>query len=236
MASSGTYSFAPSAGDIVLNAFAHVQLRRWELTIQHLEDAAMQANMLMVDFSNRNPNRWAMETQDFSLSQGVATYNLATRTVAIAIAYIDTEVNDQTNSRVIGPFSATDYAAVPVKEQQAPPTAYFFSLLTPTPTITLWPVPDGNGPYLLRVQTFRQMQDVVLAGGVGVDTPFRFLDAFTTGLAARLARLYPEKLKNPVQDRQELEGLYKERFGLAAAQDQERTPMRVQPDFSGYYR
>lgn len=236
MASSGTYSFAPSAGDLILNAFGMVQLRRWELTTQHLEDAYLQANLLMVDFSNRNPNRWAMELQDVSLSQGTPTYNLATRTVGVAIAYIDTTSGDTTTSRVIGPFSAADYAALPVKLQQAPPTAYFFSLLTPTPTVSVWPTPDANGPYTLRLQTFRQMQDVTLAGGVGLDTPYRFLDAFTTGLAARLARIYPEKLKNPTSDRQELEAAYEARFNLAAQQDQERTPMYVRPDFSGYTR
>lgn len=235
MASSGTYNFAPSAGDLILNAFGMIQLRRWELTIQHLEDAYMQANLLMVDFSNRNPNRWAIETQEISLSQGTPTYNLAARTVGVAIAYIDTTSGSTTTSRVIGPFSAVDYAAVPIKLQQAPPTAYFFSLLTPIPTVSLWPTPDDGGPYTLKLQTFRQMQDVVIAGGVGVDTPYRFLDAFTTGLAARLAVIYPEKLTDP-QKPEKLQAAYEARFNLAASQDQERTPMYVQPDFHGYYR
>lgn len=235
MASSGTYSFAPSAGDLVLNAFGMIQLRRWELTTQHLEDAAMQANLLMVEFSNRNPNRWAMETQSVSLSESTPTYNLADRTVGVAIAYIDTTSGSTTQSRVIGPFSAADYAAVPVKLQEAPPTAFFFSLLTPTPTVTVWPVPDGNGPYTLRLQTFRQMQDVVLPGGVGVDAPYRFLDAFTTGLAWRLGRIYPEKLKSPTT-LGDLKADYEAAFLLAAQQDQERTPMYVRPIFNGYFQ
>lgn len=235
MASSGTYSFAPSAGDLVLNAFGMIQIRRWELTTQHLEDAAMQANLLMVEFSNRNPNRWAMELQSVSLSQGTPTYNLADRTVGVAIAYIDTTSGSTTTSRVIGPFSAADYAAVPVKLQEAPPTAFFFSLLTPTPTVSVWPVPDANGPYTLRLQTFRQMQDITLAGGVGVDAPYRFLDAFTTGLAWRLGRIYPEKLTNP-NTLPSLKADYEAAFLLAAQQDQERTPMYIRPTFSGYFQ
>lgn len=234
MASSGTYAFAPSAGDLILSAFGMIQLRRWELTVQHLEDAYMQANLLMVDFSNRNPNRWAIETQSVTLQEGVPTYNLADRTVGVAIAYIEKTANGTTTSRVIGPFSAADYAAVPVKAQEAPPTAFFFSLLTPTPTVTLWPVPDADATYTLKLQTFRQMQDVVLAGGVGVDTPYRFLDAFATGLAARLAVVYPEKLKDPNKAR-DLQAAYESRFILAAQQDQERTPMYIRPTFAGYF-
>src|SRR5262249_11915434 len=113
MATSGTYAFAPSAGDLILNSFGMIQVRRWELTQQHLIDAYMQSNLQMVDFSNRNPNRWAMETLTVPLSQGVPTYDLETRTIAVAIAYIDTSAGTPpvVTSRVIGPLSATDYAS-----------------------------------------------------------------------------------------------------------------------------
>jgi len=234
MTTTGTYSFAPSAADIVLNAFGMIQIRRPEITQQHLEDAYMAANMLMVDFSNRNPQRWGMETQSQVLSEQTATYELTARTLAIAIAYIDTTQNDVTTSRVLGPISATDYASIANKAQEGPPTSYFFSLLT-TPTITVWPVvpEDSDITYTLRMQTFRQMQDVSLPGGYTVDTPYRFLDAFSTGLAARLVVLYPEKAKLSAGD---LEALFEKRFKLAAQTDQEKTPMMIRPMMQGYWR
>lgn len=235
MATSGTYAFNPSAGDIVLNAFGMIQLRRWELTTQHLTDAAFHANMLMVDISNRNPNRWVMETQEIALSSGTPTYNLADRTVAVSIVTIRQTINSVSSDRVIGPLSAADYEALPNKAQLAAPTSYFFSLLTPTPTISLWPTPNATSTYTARVQTFRQLQDVVLAGGVTMDSPYRFLDAITTGMAARLAVVYPEKLPYP-EKAKELDAAYQSRFLLAAAQDQESTPMYVQPLMRGYYR
>lgn len=235
MATSGTYAFNPSAGDIVLNAFGMIQIRRWELTTQHLVDANFQANLLMVDISNRNPNRWVMETQEIALSSGSPTYNLANRTVAVSIVSIRKTVNSVSTDRVIGPISATDYESLPNKAQLAPPTSYFFSLLTPTPTITLWPVPNADSTYTARVQTFRQLQDVNLAGGTTVDSPYRFLDAIATGMAARLAVVYPEKLPYPEKAAQ-LDAAYQSRFLLAAAQDQESTPMYVRPETSGYYR
>lgn len=235
MATSETYAFNPSAGDIILNAFGMIQIRRWMLTTQHLVDANFQANLLMVDISNRNPNRWVMETQEIALSDGVSAYNLENRTVAVSIVSIRQTINGVSSDRVIGPLSATDYESLPNKAQLAPPTSYFFSLLTPTPTITFWPVPNADSTYTARVQTFRQLQDVSLAGGTTVDSPYRFLDAITTGLASRLAVVYPESLPYPDKAK-ELDAAYQSRFLLAAGQDQESTPMYVRPEMSGYYR
>lgn len=234
MATTNTYSFAPSAGDLILNAFGMIQIRRPQLTQEHLENAYSAANMVMVDFSNRNPNRWAMETQDITLVQGTPTYSLTTRTLAIALAYIDTTNGSIVTSRVLGPLSATDYSSMPVKLQQGPPTSFFFNLLTPTPTVSVWPCPDGNGPYTLRLQTFRQMQDVQLAGGVGIDSPYRFLDAVLFGIASRLAVYYPPA--PPALGAADLEQAYLAKFALAAQRDQESTPMYVRPMMAGYFR
>ena len=82
------------------------------------------------------------------------------------------------------------------------------------------------------MQTFRQMQDVRLSNGSTLDTPYRFLDAFSTGMAARLAVLYPEKVPPKV----DFDALYERRFLLAAQKDQERTPMYVRPQMGGYFR
>lgn len=235
MTTTGTYIFAPSAGDLILNAFGMIQIRRPQITQEHLLDAFMCASMTMVDFSNRNPNRWAMETQDIALTQGVPTYSLTTRTLAIALAYIDTTSGSTVQSRVIGPLSATDYSSMPVKLQQGAPTSFFFNLLTPTPAVSVWPCPDANGPYLLRLQTFRQMQDVQLAGGLGIDTPFRFLDAALHGIASRLAVYYPPKDPRAM-GAAELDTAYQSKFNLAASRDQESTPMYIRPQTGGYFR
>lgn len=77
---------------------------------------------------------------------------------------------------------------------------------------------------------FRQCQDVDLTNGQSVDSPYRFLDAFTTGLAARLAESYrPEKEAH-------LNQRFEERFARAARRDQENVPIRIMPDLSSYFR
>ncbi len=234
MTSTNSYNFAPSAADLVLNAFGMIGVRRPEVTQQHLEDAYMAANLLMVDFTNRSPNRWTMETQSQVLSEQTASYDMTARTLAIAIAYIDTTSNGVTTSRVLGPISATDYASIPNKSQEATPTSYWFNLLS-TPTITVWPVVplNSNVTYTLRMQTFRQIQDVQISSGSTLDTPYRFLDAFSTGLAARLGILYPPKEPGKVEM---LDAVFEKRFRLAAQTDQEKTPLYIRPQMSGYFR
>lgn len=236
MTTSGTYVYNPSAAHIVTSAFGMIQIRRPELGTAHLLDAATALNMLMVDFSNRNPHRWAMETQSQILTVGTSLYTLTGRTLAVALATITQNNLD----RVIGPMSATDYAALPNKAQAGPPTSFFFNLQI-VPTLTIWPVPDST--YLattatLNLTTFRQMQDVDLSGGQTVDSPYRFLDAITTGLAFRLGHIYPDaliKAKGP-SALADLEQLYEKRMLIACSRDRQRTPLFLTPGLSGYYR
>ena len=120
---------------------------------------------------------------------------------------------------------------IPQKAITAPPTAFWFYLGS-APTVTLWPVPDDatiDAGATLNLMTFRQAQDVKLGDGSSVDCPFRFLDAFTTGLAARLAELYrPEK-----EDK--LNARYEQRIARAIKRDQENVNLTITPNFQGYY-
>jgi hypothetical protein len=229
LGATGTYTFAPSAADLILYAFSLINLRRTELTTSHYVDAGMAANLTMVDISNRNPHRFAMELQSVSLVKGTAAYSLAARTIAVPIVTVAVTTGGSTVERVLGPISAYEYQALPTKATQGPPTAYFFSLLA-TPTLTFWPTPDASSTYTANVQSYRQMQDVDLTNLQGVDNPYRFFDAFATGVAARLAESYaPAKAPG-------LYALYEMRMKLAQGRDQESVPLTIVPALSSYYR
>lgn len=232
MSTTQTYAFNPSAADVVLNAYGMIGLRRAALNTEHFENAAYAAQMVGVDFTNRNPNRWQMATLEIPLVEDDAEYNLQPETVLVSVVYIDTDDAGSPQTRVLGPLSATEYASIANKEQNGVPTSYFFNLLTPTPTITLWPVPDASPTYTMRVQTFKQQQDFSIRGGLTVDTPYRFLDAFTFGLAARLAVYYPPEKGLGAAD---LDSVYERKFALAAALDQERVSLKLTPGISGYF-
>ena len=228
-ATTGTYTFAPSAGDLVHYAFSLCNLRRTELSTPHYADAEMAANFAMIEMSNCNPLRFARETIPITLTQGQATYALPNRILTVFITTIATGSGATLVERVLGPISDYEYQAMPNKAEQAPPTSYFFSLLA-IPTITFWPTPDNGGPYTANVSTFRQMQDVDLTNGYGVDAPYRFLDALTTNVAARLADSYSPARAADLYMKAE------KRMQLAQGRDQESTPISILPGLSSYYR
>lgn len=234
MTTSGTYAFNPVAGEVFAAAFGMCGVRRTEITTQHLADANYHANMVMVDFSNRNPNQWALEIQQVPLVATVNTYNLTNRTIAIAAAYVSTTVGGTVNDRIISSMSAAEYAAIPIKSQQGFPNSYWLNLANPIPTIHIYYTPDAAFTYTLNLTTFRQMQDLSPANGQTLDAPYRFLDAFTTGLAARLATVYPDpKRPNLPKD---YEALYERRMQLASGTDQENVNLYITPGLQGYFR
>ena len=223
MTSSGTYAYAPANSDLLTLAFRRAGVRRVDLTSEHIADGVAEMRMQAVDWANRNPNRWLLETQAIPLVPAAATYSVDARIVETAIVYY----NDGQRDRVMGPLSAAEYGAIANKTIQAPPTAYWFNL-SRAPSITLWPVP--NQAYTLNIQSFRQMQDLNVANGETPDIPFRFYDAFVAGLAARLAEIYNAAKADWLGSQ------YEQKFHLAAAMDQEQVPLSLVPGLNNYSR
>jgi len=228
MTSSGTYSFNPALSDVVLSAYSRIQIRRAELLAEHLTDAAREANYLLIEFNNKQPNLWRSELQTVPLIAGTATYTLPSRTVMILAAYIRTGSGISQNDRLIFPISTYEYASYPNKNTQSFPSVFWFDRQI-IPQVTLWAVPDATLTYTLLLQTATQIQDANLPGGETADLPNRFLDAFVAGLAYRLARIW----------KPELEAARKtdavEAWGVAATQDVEDVQMTIAPGIGGYY-
>ena len=229
MTSSGTYNFSPSAADTISMAYARVGVRRTALTQEHMTDALMESNFLLSEFSNLQPLLWRSELISQALTQGTATYTLPGRVVMILICYIETGSGTSVQDRVLGPLSTVEYDSIPNKTNQAPSTSFWLNRQI-TPTITFWPVPDGNGPYTAYMQCVTQVQDVAMTNGTTLDLPYRFLDAFVAGLSARLARLHaPDRY---MEARAEADRTWQ----IAATQDVENTPFFITPGISSYYR
>lgn len=224
-----TFNFAPSAGDIIVNAFQRIQVRPTEILISHLQQAVSELNFLFSRLSNLQRNLWTTDLQSAPLTQGQATYSVPAETVMITNAYIRTGSGTAAVDRMIYPISETEYAALANKNTQGTPSQYWFNRLI-SPTITFYLTPDGEGPYTLYYYRVRQLQDAKLTNSMNVEVPYRWLDAVTANLAHRLARIY----------KPELEGIRKqdadEAWMIAAQQDTENVPMYITPDLTGYYR
>ena len=228
MTTSNTYTFAPSLGEITLYSYNLIGLRNTSLLAEHMEAARMAANMLLGRWSSQGVNLWTVDLKTIVLVQGQTTYTVPDNTVVMLDAYVTTGTGTSAINRLILPISRTEYASYPNPLQQGFPTTYWFDRLI-SPSVTLWPVPDGNEVSFsyYRVQ---QIQDSNFTNGQQVEIPYYFLEAFVYGLAQRLAMVWaPDKvaLLKPMAD---------ESYAIAAAQNIETAQQYISPMISSYFR
>ena len=75
MATSGTYNFNPSLGEIVLYAYNLCEIRNTAIVQEHMEAARMATNLLLANWANRGVNLWAvdLETVPFVQTPAILT-------------------------------------------------------------------------------------------------------------------------------------------------------------------
>jgi hypothetical protein len=226
LASSGTYNFSISNGEVVLAAFERIKIFPPMLLQHHMATARRELNLLLAEAANRQVNLWKVDLVTTPLVSGTDTYAVDPRTVMILDAWVTTP---QSNDLFITPMSRTEYASINNKSTPGRPTTYWFDRLI-SPTITLWPVPNQAG-FTLSYYRCVQMQDANLPGGETPDLPYLWLDWFIAGMSHRLARPYatPEVEKMRKADAVEA-------WTIAATQNTENVPMTLAPTISGYYR
>jgi len=230
MTTSGTYTFNPSLGELVIYAFNLCGLRGTSVLQEHMQSARMASNMLLSRWANQGVNLWKVDLVTVALVTGQATYNVDTNTVVMLDAYVTNDQTGENIDRIIMPVSRTEYASYPNKEQQGFPTVFWFDRLL-SPTVTLWPVPNvDNGPSTLSYYRVTQIQDSNLSSGQTVDIPYLWMEAFAYGLATRLSQIWaPDKLAllKPFAD---------EAYAIAAEQNVETAATYISPMISGYFR
>ena len=225
MTTSGTYDFNPALGEIVLYAYMNIGIRPAAVLQEHMESARMATNMMLSRWANQGVNLWAVDLITTPLVEGQATYDVDPSTVMILDAYTTAGGPD----RVIMPISRTEYASYPNKTQQGFPTSFWFDRLI-SPTVTLWPVPDGNSATTLKYYRVRRIQDANLRNGQQVEVPYLWLEAFADGLAYRLARIWAPQMAVNLKMQAD------ESYQIAAVQNVENTPVYISPMVSGYFR
>jgi len=228
MSTSGTYAYNPALGEIVLYALNICGVRNTAVLQEHMTSARMAANMILGRWSSQGVNLWAVDQQSVPLVQGQTTYTVPSNTIVMLDAYITTTVNGVSTDRLIMPVSRTEYASYSNKAQQGFPSTFWFDRLL-SPTVTLWPVPDG-GQTTLNYYRLRQVQDSNLTNGQQVEVPVYFLEAFAFALAQRLAMVWaPERAEG-------LKALADESYDIAASQNIETANFYISPQIGGYFR
>jgi hypothetical protein len=224
MATSGTQAFNLDLSEIVEEAFERcgAELR----TGYDLRTARRSLNLLFADWANRGINMWTIESGSITLVPGTATYDLPIYTVDLLEHVIRTGAgNASTQADLnITRISVSTYATIPNKLNQARPIQVYIDRLSPTPTITVWPVPDNVQTYTFVYWRLRRIQDA--GNGVNtMDVPFRFLPCMIAGLAAYLSLKVPGGLER----NQMLQAQYDAAWELAAGEDREKAAVRFVP-------
>ena len=224
MATSGTTAFNLDLTDLVEEAFerAGAELR----TGYDLRTARRSLNLLFADWANRGINMWTIEQGAISLVAGTGTYNLPSDTVDLLEFVIRTNAgatatqSDLTMSRI----SVSTYSSIPSKLSQGRPIQVWIDRQAPTPTVNLWPVPDGVQPYQFVYWRLKRIDDA--GNGVNtMDVPFRFLPCMVAGLSYYLAL----KVPNGMERLGLLKQQYDEAWELAATEDREKASFSLVP-------
>ena len=124
--------------------------------------------------------------------------------------------------------SRTEYASYPNKAQQGFPTTFWFDRLL-SPTVTIWPVPDGSQTSL-KYYRVRRIQDANMGSGQTVEIPYLWMEAFADALAYRLARIWAPQMAMA------LKGQADESYQIAADQNVETAAQYISPQIGGYFR
>ena len=228
MSTSGTYAFNPDLGSLTLYAYNLIGVRPTAVLQEHMEAARMAANMVLTRWSSEGVNLWQVDLVTVPLVQGQATYPVDANTIVMLDTYITTVSGGAATDRIILPVSRTEYASYPNKAQQGFPTTFWFDRLL-SPTVTLWPVPDGSQTFL-KYYRLIQIQDANLNGVQQMDIPYYFIEPFAYALALRLAQIWaPEKV-------QILKPFADESYQIAVNQNVETAQQYISPTISSYFR
>jgi hypothetical protein len=225
---SGTRTFAPSLGELVAFAFGLCGVRRTAVVQEHMTDAHMAVNLMLADWLNKGVNLWQVESVTVPLVQGISTYAVDPSVLVLLDAYVTTTTGSFSIDRIILPISRTEYASYPNKAQQGFPTTFWMDRLL-SPTVTLWPVPDGSEASL-TYYALQQSQDANYDSGQQPAIPYAWLKAFAYGLAEGLAPIYaPERLPGIAAASQAA-------YTAAASAGVETAQQYISPQIQGYYR
>lgn len=228
---SGTQTFpaTTSLANIGLYALNRVGVPRTAVKTDHLDEVAMAANMVLADLATDQPWLFKLVQNSVALVQGTTTYTLPANVLLVTDMIIRTSISGTPNDRVIFGVSKTDYLSYPNKLLQQPPTVAWLDRVVPI-QLSLYPTPDGNGPYTLIYLAVQQNDDAVIASATTLDIPYRLINAFKDLLVSELALTY-DKSNAPM-------------FATVAAAsklrsetaDRETVPLYITPGLQRYWQ
>ena len=134
MATSGTYTFNPSLGELTLYAFNLCGLRNTSLLQEHMESARMASNLMLARWANQGVNLWAVDKVVVPLAQEVPITG-ASGTGAVATltyASVDTPVYTTGTTITVTGMTPSTYNGSHIVVSSSPGQVSFASTATGT--------------------------------------------------------------------------------------------------------
>jgi len=214
MATSGSTNFDLNVAEIIEEAYERCGLEA--RTGYDFKSARRSMNLMFAEWANRGINLWTVKQGTQALTSGTATYTFT----ADYTDLLEVVLRRSGTDYELGRMSRGEYLTLPNKTSTGRPSQYFFDRQT-LPQITLWATPDSSTDTLVYYY-IKRIQDVDTLVNTA-DAPFRFLPCMISGLAYYVAmKKAPERV-------QLLKAVYEEEFQRAAAEDEDRVPLKLQP-------
>lgn len=214
MATSGTFSFSPEVAEYCDEAFERCGIDPATLTARHLRSARRSLDLLFTDWSNRSVHLWKVKSTTENMVDGTATYNAPSGCVAILEMFIRRSGTDYT----LRPIDRQEYVQYPDKDAEGLPSQYYFDRQSPTPTYTMYLVPE-NSTDVAHIYYLERIEDVGVPSNT-LDVPHRWFEAVCSGLASKLAEKYAPEREQALFQKAELA------FKRAYTEDRQRVPTK----------
>ena len=214
MATSGSRDFELDVADIIEEAYERcgIEVR----TGYDAKTARRSLNLMFAEWANRGLNLWTIQQATLTLTKGQAQETLTSDVIDLLEVVLRRDGTDFELSRI----SRGEYLTIPSKTTEARPSQYYFDRKI-APVINIWATPENSTDQIVYYYVQRIEDADTLTNTT--DMPFRFYPCMVAGLAYYLSmKRAPERI-------QLLKSVYEEEFQRASDEDEDRTPLKLQP-------
>lgn len=215
MTTSGTRTFNLDVGELIEEAYERCGLE--VRTGYDARTARRSLNLMFAEWANRGLNLWTVSQNTVTVTQGTATYTVNADHADILEMVLRRDGTDYEVERL----SRGDYFLLPNKTTQGRPSQFYYDRQI-APKISLWQVPENSTDQLIYYYV-RRIEDAGTLQNT-TDMPWRFYPCMVAGLSYYLAmKRAPDRMAM-------LKAIYDEEFTRAAEEDEDRVPLKLQPD------
>jgi len=200
MATTGTFTYNPEFAELVDEAWERCGKDPAQLEARHHKSAARSAQLMLADWMTMGARQWTIiHAAPQTLTQGQQTFELPNGGWDIFHATLVDSQGYETEAYAI---SREDYHSIHDKDMEGRPDRYWVDKSTfiganPKSTVYIWQVPNlANETSTIDYYYIRRIMDAGQAtAGEHLELPFHWTEAFSAGLAAKLAvKFAPDRL------------------------------------------